>query len=132
MALLVCAGAGYAQEYYQGRGQIEIDTDFVYFSAAHALIVISDGDITLQKDLVTTDGGLTKDVSASAEGSYNSSRGLMVWLDSSVSSDGYTDAGDVVTTHSLQADGNGLFINNAMSDDYLYREEYIIILSNDY
>ncbi len=131
-ALLVCVGAGYAQEYYQGLGQIEIDSDFLDFSGGHVLIVISDGDVSLQKDVETTDGSLTKDVSASAEGSYNSVHEIIVWSDGSVSSEGSTETADIKTTHSLQVEGSGLFINNAASDEYLYRRDHIIILSNDY
>ena len=130
-AVLVCIGAGYAEEYYQGRGEIVIDSDYVGFSAGHVQIEISDGDISFQKEVETTEGGLVKDVYSSASGANNSSREVIFWLNGSVSSVEYIETGDIEMLNSLGVGGRGMVIHNVFSDNYIKRRHHIILLSGD-
>lgn len=131
LVLLVVAGAGYAQDLYQGRGTLEIDPEFDGFHSIHALIMMSSGSIELQED-ITVDNGMTADVEASADGSYNSIHEVTAWVNADVSVQGYTVTEDVYQSHSLQATGVGMYVNNASSTDKLERENHIIILHNNY
>ncbi len=131
LALLVVAGAGYAQDLYQGRGNLAIDPEFDGFHSIHALIMMSSGSIELQED-ISVGNGMTADLEASADGSYNSIHEVTAWINADVSSQGYTQTSDVVNTHSLQATGVGMFVNNASSDEEIKRENHIIILHNNY
>ncbi len=129
-AILVSAGAGYAEEYYQGRGEIIIDSDYVGLSAGHVQIVISE-DVGFQKDVTPTDGGLDKDVYTSATGPNNSIREVIVWYNGSVSSAEFTETGDIQMVQLLEVEGQGSVINNVYSDNYIRRRHYIILLSSD-
>jgi hypothetical protein len=131
LVLLVGAGAGYAQELYQGRGTLAIDPEFDGFHSIHALIMMSSGSIEMQED-ITVDNGMTADVEASADGSYNSIHEVTAWVNSDVSVQGYTLTEDTYQSHSLQATGVGMYVNNASSTDKLERENHIIILHNNY
>ena len=130
-AVLVGIGAGYAQEYYQGRGDMVIDSDYVGLSAGHVQIVISDGDVGFQKDVEATDGGLVKDVYTSASGSNNSSWEVIVLHNGSVSSVEFAETGDIQMLRSLESEGHGLVIDNVFSDNYIYRSRHIILLSSN-
>jgi hypothetical protein len=132
LALLVWAGAGYAKELYQGRGNLEIDPEFNGYRGLHALIIMSDGDLDVQEDASTGDGSLTADVDASAGGAYNSVHEVTVWLNASASVEGSTETVDMTQYHSMQATGYGMYVNNAFSDEELRRRSHIIILTNDY
>jgi hypothetical protein len=129
MTLLVCAGAGYATEYYQGRGNLEIVSEFNGFESMYTAIVISNGDIDLEETIDPEDGSIT--VAASAEGTYNSIREVMNWAGTSVSSEGTTLTVDVQDDYEVRASGLGTFINNAAANEKLERHE-IIFLTNDY
>jgi hypothetical protein len=131
LTLLVGAGAGYAQDLYQGQGHLEIDPEFDGFHSIHALIMMSTGSLEVQEDL-SVGGGMTADISASADGSYNSIHEVTAWVNSDVSSTGYTQSDDVYRTHSIEANGVGMFVNNASSTNKLERENHIIVLHNNY
>jgi hypothetical protein len=131
LTLLVWAGAGYAKELYQGRGNLEIDPEFDGFHSIHALILMSDGNVDIQEDATVGDG-MTADIEASADGSYNSIHEVTAWVNASVTSEGFTQTSDMVRTHSVQATGTGMYVNNASATDELRRRNHIIILTNDY
>ncbi len=128
MTLLVCAGAGYATEFYQGRGNLEIVSEFNGFESMYTAIVISNGDIDLE-ETINPDGSIS--VEASAEGTYNSIREVMTWSGTSVSSEGTTSTVDVEEEYLIKATGLGMFVNNAAANEKLSRHE-IIFLTNEY
>lgn len=131
LTLLVGAGAGYAQDLYQGRGHLAIDPEFDGFHSIHALVMMSSGSLELDEDL-SVGNGMTADISAEADGSYNSIHEVTAWVNADVSSTGYTESEDVYRVHSVQASGVGMFVNNASSTKKLERENHIIILHNHY
>lgn len=128
LALLVCAGAGYATEYYQGRGNLEIVSEFNGFDSMYTAIVMSNGDINLS-ETQNQDGSISVDVAT--EGTYNSIREIMTWADTPVAIAGNTSTVDVEDDYDLEATGLGTFINNAAANEELERHE-IIFLTNGY
>jgi hypothetical protein len=131
LVLLVGAGAGYASEYYQGRGELEIDPEFDGFHSIHALIMMSNGSLEVDEDITVGDG-MTADIEGTADGSYNSVHEVTVWINADVQTYGYTQSEDGTNTHYVEANGVGMFVNNASSDTKLKRENHIIILHNKY
>ncbi len=128
LTLLICAGAGYATEYYQGRGNLEIVSEFNGFDSMYTAIVMSNGDINLS-ETQNQDGSISVDVAT--EGTYNSIREIMTWADTPVAITGQTSTVDVEDDYELEATGLGTFINNAAANEKLERHE-IIFLTNGY
>ncbi len=128
LGLLVCTGAGYATEYYQGRGNLEIISEFNGFDSMYTAIIMSNGDINASQTQ-NPDGSTSVDISA--EGTYNSIREMTTWANTPVSVTGTTESADVMNTDELKGTGLGTFIHNAVANEKLERHE-IIFLHNGY
>ena len=131
IALLICASSGCAIEYDQGKGEVTIGLDFMDYSVAYILVMLSDGSVELHAYSEPTDSGRVTDVSASADGSYNSVRESIIWLDGSVSSNAYSETDDITTTESLQVEETGTYSNSVTSDNSIDHRRQIIMLHND-
>ncbi len=128
--LLTAAGAGYAEEFYQGRGSMQIDCDFLDYSAVHAEVILSNGETSIDKSVETQDNGLQKEMTATSSGTYNSSHEIIIWLDNSVAAEGSVTTADNVREDGFITSGSGTAVENITSDSYLDKHRIIYLTNN--